>query len=71
MTVLPLCSTVIVRAVGSTDLISTSTVVAWAKAVDAANTMVMEGNMVKVISWYDNESGFSQRVIDLLKLIGR
>jgi glyceraldehyde 3-phosphate dehydrogenase len=43
----------------------------FSSIVDAACTKVIEGNMVKVISWYDNESGFSQRVIDLLKLIGR
>ncbi len=38
--------------------------------VDAGCTKVLEGNMVKVLSWYDNESGFSRRVIDLIKLIG-
>ena len=27
--------------------------------------MVMEGNMVKVLSWYDNETGYSNRVVDL------
>jgi glyceraldehyde 3-phosphate dehydrogenase len=43
----------------------------FSSIVDAACTKVIEGNMVKVISWYDNESGFSQRIIDLLKLIGR
>jgi glyceraldehyde 3-phosphate dehydrogenase len=37
--------------------------------VDASCTKVIEGNMVKVLSWYDNECGFSQRVVDLLKLI--
>ncbi|NEU35262.1 aldehyde dehydrogenase, partial [bacterium LRH843] len=31
--------------------------------------MVMEGNMVKVISWYDNESGYSNRVVDLAQYI--
>ncbi|ASV68336.1 MULTISPECIES: type I glyceraldehyde-3-phosphate dehydrogenase [Cytobacillus] len=35
--------------------------------VDGLSTMVMEGNMVKVISWYDNESGYSHRVIDLME----
>jgi glyceraldehyde 3-phosphate dehydrogenase len=35
--------------------------------VDAGCTKVIEGNMVKVLSWYDNESGFSQRVVDLIK----
>lgn len=38
--------------------------------VDALSTKVLEGNMVKIIAWYDNESGFSQRLIDLMKLIG-
>jgi glyceraldehyde 3-phosphate dehydrogenase len=36
---------------------------------DAKMSTVMEGNLVKVLSWYDNEWGFSNRVIDLLKLI--
>ncbi len=34
--------------------------------VDASLTTVMDGNMVKVISWYDNETGFSHRMIDLV-----
>jgi len=33
---------------------------------DAQSTLVMGGNMVKVISWYDNEWGYSNRVVDLL-----
>ncbi|EDL62844.1 type I glyceraldehyde-3-phosphate dehydrogenase [Bacillus sp. SG-1] len=37
--------------------------------IDALSTMVMEGNMVKVISWYDNESGYSNRVVDLVGYI--
>lgn len=37
--------------------------------VDASCTKVIGENMVKVLSWYDNESGFSHRVIDLLRLI--
>ncbi len=36
---------------------------------DALSTMVMEGNMVKVLSWYDNEWGYSCRVVDLLTKI--
>ncbi|MEI8355793.1 MAG: type I glyceraldehyde-3-phosphate dehydrogenase, partial [Deltaproteobacteria bacterium] len=38
--------------------------------VDSQCTKVIGGNMVKVISWYDNESGFSQRLIELMKLVG-
>lgn len=33
--------------------------------IDAELTTVLEGNFVKVISWYDNESGFSARMLDL------
>lgn len=33
---------------------------------DALSTMVMAGNMVKVVSWYDNEWGYSCRVVDVL-----
>lgn len=33
---------------------------------DAQSTMVMENNMVKVVAWYDNEWGYSCRVVDLL-----
>ncbi len=36
---------------------------------DALSTVVMAGNMVKVLSWYDNEWGFSQRVVDALLLM--
>ena len=39
--------------------------------IDALSTMVMEGNMVKVISWYDNESGYSNRVVDLINYIAQ
>ncbi len=34
--------------------------------IDAMSTMVIEGNMAKVIAWYDNEWGYSERVLDLL-----
>ena len=32
---------------------------------DAGSTMVLENGFVKVISWYDNEFGYSTRVVDL------
>ena len=34
---------------------------------DSLSTMVMEDNLVKVVSWYDNEWGYSNRVVDLIK----
>ncbi len=34
---------------------------------DAQSTMVMQGNMVKVVAWYDNEWGYSNRVVDLIQ----
>jgi glyceraldehyde 3-phosphate dehydrogenase len=37
--------------------------------VDALSTMVID-NMIKVISWYDNEWGYSSRVVDLVKKVG-
>jgi glyceraldehyde 3-phosphate dehydrogenase len=37
--------------------------------VDGGMTRVMGGNLVKVLSWYDNEWGFSCRVCDLIKLL--
>jgi len=39
---------------------------ALSSIVDASCTKVLDGTMVKVLSWYDNESGFSKRVVDLI-----
>ncbi|WP_066290698.1 type I glyceraldehyde-3-phosphate dehydrogenase [Bacillus sp. FJAT-29937] len=39
--------------------------------IDALSTMVLEGNMIKVISWYDNETGYSHRVVDLVDYIAQ
>ncbi|HJD00097.1 type I glyceraldehyde-3-phosphate dehydrogenase [Candidatus Arthromitus sp. SFB-turkey] len=39
--------------------------------VDALCTMVIEGNMVKVVSWYDNEWGYSNRLADLTSMVGK
>jgi glyceraldehyde 3-phosphate dehydrogenase len=38
--------------------------------IDAASTMVLGGNMVKVLAWYDNEWGYSCRVADLIAFVG-
>jgi glyceraldehyde 3-phosphate dehydrogenase len=37
--------------------------------VDATSTFVMNGNMVKILSWYDNETGFSWRMLDVARLM--
>lgn len=39
--------------------------------VDSQNTMVMGGNMIKVLSWYDNEWGYSARMVDLAQYISK
>ncbi|MFO7246836.1 MAG: type I glyceraldehyde-3-phosphate dehydrogenase [Thermaerobacter sp.] len=39
--------------------------------VDAPLTMMMGDRMVKVVAWYDNEWGYSARLVDLVALIGR
>lgn len=39
--------------------------------VDADLTMVMEGNLAKVVSWYDNEWGYSCRLVDLSKFVAK
>jgi glyceraldehyde-3-phosphate dehydrogenase (NAD(P)) len=39
--------------------------------VDSNLTMVMGNDMVKVMAWYDNEWGYSQRVLDLAELVAQ
>jgi glyceraldehyde 3-phosphate dehydrogenase len=39
--------------------------------LDAPSTFLMQGNMVKVIGWYDNEWGYSNRMVDLMALAAR
>ena len=41
----------------------------YSSCLDSALTNVI-GNTVKVVSWYDNEAGFSNRVLDLVKFVG-
>ena len=46
----------------STDIIGTAS----SCIVDSQLTMVQEGNMAKVVGWYDNEWGYANRVVDLI-----
>jgi glyceraldehyde 3-phosphate dehydrogenase len=47
----------------STDIIKNPA----SSILDAQLTAVMDGTMVKVIAWYDNEWGYSNRVADLVQ----
>jgi glyceraldehyde 3-phosphate dehydrogenase len=37
--------------------------------LDGTGTFVVDGNLVKVMAWYDNEWGFSNRMVDLAKML--
>ncbi len=43
----------------------------FSSIVDLLSTMVVGGKMVKVLAWYDNEMGFSYRMVDVLKLLAK
>ncbi|WP_010532159.1 type I glyceraldehyde-3-phosphate dehydrogenase [Lentibacillus jeotgali] len=51
----------------SSDIVGTT----YSSLFDAQSTMTMEDNMVKVVSWYDNEMGYSARCVDLAAYIGK
>ncbi len=38
---------------------------------DSMLTSVVEDNLIKVVAWYDNEYGYTSRVVDLIELVGR
>jgi len=38
---------------------------------DGSLTMVMDGDMMKIVAWYDNEWGYSQRVVDLAEIVAQ
>jgi len=43
----------------------------YSAVVDGLSTMVVGGDLVKVLAWYDNEWGFSCRMVELIELIGQ
>jgi glyceraldehyde 3-phosphate dehydrogenase len=49
----------------STDIVRS----AYSSIYDAPLTMVIDGKLVKVVSWYDNEWGYSNRVVDLAQRV--
>ncbi len=51
----------------STDLMHNSN----SSIVDSLLTKVLGGNLLKVVSWYDNEWGYSLRVVDLVEYVGK
>ncbi|MBI3034984.1 type I glyceraldehyde-3-phosphate dehydrogenase, partial [Candidatus Woesearchaeota archaeon] len=51
----------------SSDIITDSN----SSIFDSELTNVIGGNLVKVVAWYDNEWGFSERMVDVIKLIGK
>lgn len=38
--------------------------------IDALSTMVINGTQVKIYAWYDNEWGYSNRLIEVVQLVG-
>jgi glyceraldehyde 3-phosphate dehydrogenase len=49
----------------STDIVKNS----YSSVADAGLTAVLDGTLVKVVSWYDNEWGYSNRVVDLVQRV--
>ena len=43
----------------------------YSAIIDSKRTNVIDGNLVKVFAWYDNESGYASRMRDLALYIGK
>lgn len=46
------------------------TTTSYSTIIDGLSTMVIDDNKLKVLAWYDNEWGYSARVVDLAKFVG-
>ncbi|MBU2524304.1 type I glyceraldehyde-3-phosphate dehydrogenase [Patescibacteria group bacterium] len=42
----------------------------YSSIIDGLSTMVLDGNMIKILAWYDNEWGYSCRLVDLAAYVG-
>ena len=51
----------------STDYVQTP----FGSVVDLAMTRVVDGDLVKVLAWYDNEWGYTQRLLDMVGFVGK
>ena len=51
----------------STDMLKNSN----SSIVDGQLTKVLDGNLAKVVAWYDNEWGYSCRVVDLIVFLAK
>jgi glyceraldehyde 3-phosphate dehydrogenase len=51
----------------STDMMHNSN----SSIVDGQLTKVLDGNLLKVVSWYDNEWGYSVRIVDLIEFLAK
>ncbi len=49
----------------STDIVKSP----YSSIVDSKLTVVLDGTMLKVVAWYDNEWGYSNRVVDLVQRV--
>ena len=51
----------------SIDYVSTT----YSATVDALSTVVVDGTLIKVLAWYDNEMGYATRLVDLAEYLGK
>ena len=52
------------------DLVSTDIVGSSASCIFDSKLTMVSGNLVKVLGWYDNEMGYSSRLVDLASVVG-